>query len=200
MRVDPKTMALLVEAQQGKIPVLFSGDGLGITFQTHILKVDTERVMLENRVLPRFIRAVVGSKNFSLQARMVRFQSDRLGTDGEHVIFPLGENSMIEETRQAERFSFAAEERVIVEILNPYDGETRLSKAVMDMSATGMSLSTTFDSQLFKAETFLPSLRVMIDGELYTQTRGRVVYNRKLLDLSGQLRTQVGIKFEGQAP
>ena len=89
---------------------------------------------------------------------------------------------------------------VIVEILNPYDGETRLSKAVMDMSATGMSLSTTFDSQLFKAETFLPSLRVMIDGELYTQTRGRVVYNRKLLDLSGQLRTQVGIKFEGQAP
>jgi hypothetical protein len=199
MRVDDKTMQLLQEACQAKVPVLFSGDGLNITFQTHILKVDSVRVMLENRVPPRFIRAVANSKNFSLQARMVRFQSERIETDGEHLIFPLGENSLIEETRQSERFSFAAEERVIVEILNPYDGETRLSKAVMDMSATGMSLSTTFESQLFKPDTVLPSLRVMIDGELYTQARGRVVYNRKLLDLSGQLRTQVGVKFEGQA-
>lgn len=199
MRVDDKTMTLLQEAQSVKIPVLFSGDGLGITFQTHIHKVDKEMVLLDNRVPPRFIRAVSTSKNFGMLARMVRFQSDRIETDGERIIFPLGENSLIEETRQAERFSFAAEERVIVEILNPYDGETRLSKAVMDMSATGMSLSTTFESQLFKPDTFLPSLRVMIDGELYTQTRGRVVYNRKLLDLSGQLRMQIGIKFEGQA-
>lgn len=198
MRVDPNTLALLSEAQEGKIPVLFSGDGLAITFQTHLLNVDKERVMLENRVLPRFIRRVAGSKAYSLQARMVRFQADHIETDGEHIIFPLGENSLIEETRQAERFSFAAEERVIVEILNPYDGETRLSKAVMDMSATGLSLSTTFESELFRPETFLPSLRVMIDGELYTQARGRVVYNRKLLDLAGQLRTQVGIKFESQ--
>ena len=67
---------------------------------------------------------------------MVRFQSDRIASDGEHIVFPLKDDAVIEETRQSERFSFTADERVVSEILNPFDGETRLSKSVMDMSAT----------------------------------------------------------------
>ncbi len=187
---------ILTECLQQKVPVLFSGDLVGITFQTYVLAVAKDHVVLENRIKPRFINRVVNSKQYSLQARMVRFQSDGISSDGEHLIFPLKANSIIEETRQAERFSFTADERVVSEILNPFDGETRLSKSVMDMSATGLSLRTTFDSKLFKPETFLPSVRVLIDGEPYVQGAGRVVYNRKLIDLSGQMRMQVGIKFE----
>ncbi len=187
---------ILSEVLAQKAPVLFSGDGINITFQTHILAVAKDHVVLENRVKPRFIKQLTQSKSFGLQARMVRFASDGITSDGEHVIFPLKENSIIEETRQAERFSFTADERVISEILNPFDGETRLSKSVMDMSATGLSLRTTFESKLFKQGTFLPSIRVLIDGEPYVQGPGRVVYNRKLIDLSGQMRLQVGIKFE----
>ncbi len=197
MAIDAKTHELLRECREAKQPVLFSGDGLAVTFQTHLLIVEPHRVVLANRVPPRFIRAVSGSKQFWLQARMIRFQSDGIATDGEHFIFPLGENALIEETRQAERFQFSEGEKVLAEILNPFDGETRVVKTVMDMSATGMSLSTSFESMLFKPNVLLPSIKVMIDGEPYTQARGRVVYNRKLLDLSGQLRTQVGIKFEG---
>lgn len=199
MRIDAQSLSLLEECQAGKIPVLLAGDGLPITFQTFLTKVDKGTVALENRIPPRFIRAVMQSKGFSLQARMVRFHSDRLETDGETLLFPLGENSMIEETRQSERFSFSVDERVVVEIMNPFDGETKLTKTVMDMSATGMSLRTTFESELFKPETYLPHLRVLIDGEPYTQAKGRVIYTRRLLDLSGQLRVQVGIKFEGGA-
>ena len=91
---------------------------------------------------------------------------------------------------------FTADERVIVEILNPFDGETRISKSVMDMSATGLSLRTTFESQLFRPDTYLPTMRVLVDGELYKKGSGRVVYRRKLMDLNGQIRSQVGIKFE----
>lgn len=192
----PQAFDILSEVLQQKQPVLFSGDGINITFQTHVLAVAKDHVVLENRVKPRFINALVKSKTFGLQARMVRFSASEIRSDGEHIIFPLKENSIIEETRQAERFSFTADERVISEILNPFDGETRLSKSVMDMSATGLSLRTTFESRLFKQGTFLPSIRVLIDGEPYVQGPGRVVYNRKLIDLTGQMRLQVGIKFE----
>ena len=196
MAEKSKAFEILSEVLAQKAPVLFSGDGLNITFQTHILAVAKDHVVLENRVKPRFINQVSKSKQFGLQARMVRFGSNSISSDGEHIIFPLKENSIIEETRQAERFSFTADERVISEILNPFDGETRLSKSVMDMSATGLSLRTTFESNLFKQGTFLPSIRVLIDGEPYVQGPGRVVYNRKLIDLTGQMRLQVGVKFE----
>lgn len=196
MSIDAKSREMLTDSLTAKTSVFLSGDGLPVTFQTFIIAVAEHHLVLENRIKPRFIRQVLGSKRFSMQVRMVRFQSDHIGTDGEHLIFPLKEDTVIEETRQAERFSFAADERVISEILNPFDGETRLSKSVMDMSATGLSLRTTLDSKLFQPDTLLPSIRVLIDGEPYMQGPGRVVYSRKLIDLAGQLRTQVGIKFE----
>lgn len=190
--------AILKECHLEKLPVFFSGNNLPITFQTYLLKVSDDHVLLENRVKPRWIHQMMQSKQWWLQARMTRFSSDTVHSDGANIIFRLKNNSLIEETRQSERFSFAADECVICEILNPYDGKTRLYKTVMDMSATGLSLRTTLDSMLFKPGTFLPDIKVRLDGEPYTQTAGRIVYTRKILDLSGQLRTQVGIKFEGR--
>jgi hypothetical protein len=194
--IDAKSRDILVDAQRLKQSVFVTGEALPITFQTFILAVEEHHLLLDNRIRPRFINRFAASKSFSLLAGMVRFQADHVSSDGEHIVFPLKEDSVIEETRQAERFSFTADERVISEILNPFDGETRLSKSVMDMSATGLSLRTTFESKLFQADTYLPSIRVLIDGELYKQGPGRVVYRRKLMDLNGQMRTQVGIKFE----
>ena len=126
-----------------------------------------------------------------------RLIATTISGDGQDIIFPLKKDSVIEETRQSERFSFTAEEKVICEILNPYDGSTKLSKSVMDMSATGLSLRTTFESKLFRPGTQLEDIKVLIGGEPYTQTSGTVVYTRKLLDLKNHLRLQVGIQFEG---
>lgn len=198
MKIDAHSHEVLTQSFRQKTPVFFSGDALGISFQTFIHAVEDNCLRLENRVHPRYIRRLVESQRFTLQASMIRFGSDRIDSDGEHIVFPLKEDSAIEETRQSERFSFTADERVVSEILNPYDGETKISKSVMDMSATGLSLRTTFESRLFDPETLLPSIRVLIDGEPYTHAAGRVVYRRKIIDLSGQLRTQVGIKFEGK--
>ncbi len=194
--IDERNRAILTETHKQKHSVFLSGDNLAITFQTFIIGVEKDHLVLENRIKPRYINQFASSAKFAMLARMVRFQADRITSDGQYILFPLTKDSVIEETRQAERFSFSADERVVTEILNPYDGETRLSKTVMDMSATGLSLRTTYDSKLFKSDTYLPSIRVIIDGEPYIQGPGRVVYSRKLIDLQGQLRTQVGIKFE----
>lgn len=196
MAIDAKNRELLQSCAKQKQSVFISGSSLPITFQTFLTAVTETHVVIENRVKPRYIKKFSGSEQFSLQAQMVRFQSSSIESDGEHIIFPLGDNAVIEETRQAERFTFTADERVITEILNPFDGETRLSKPVMDMSATGLSLRTTFDSKLFSPGILLPNIKVLIDGELYIQSSGTVVYTRKLFDLKGSLRTQVGIKFE----
>ena len=169
--IDAKSRDALVDSMQGKTPIFFAALDLGITFQTLILAVKDDHILIENRVKPRYISGVMASKRFTLQARMVRFQTDRVLSDGEHIVFPLKDDSVIEETRQAERYSFAADERVVTEILNPFDGETRLSKSVMDMSATGLSLSTTYESRLFRPDTYLQTIRVLIDGEPYTQAR-----------------------------
>jgi len=196
MAIDAKNQKVLADACHERRSVFISGDSLQITFQTFILAVHADHVTLSNRIKPRFISAFVASRAFSLQAGMVRYQSDHISSDGEHMIFPLKADAVIEETRQAERISFAADERVIAEILNPFDGETRLSKAVMDMSSTGLSLRTSFESKLFQPETYLPQIRVLIGGEIFKQGPGRVVYRRNLMDLGGQMRSQVGVKFE----
>ena len=199
MGLDKKNKELLESCLKQKQSVFLSGNKLAITFQTYITAVADDYVVLENRVKPRFIKQFSKSGQFTLQAHMIRYQTDQIRSDGENIIFPLKENSLIEETRQAERYSFTADERVITEILNPFDQETRLSKSVMDMSATGLSLRTTFDSKLFTPNILLPNIKVLIDGELYIQSSGKVVYSRKLLDLKGSLRTQIGIKFESPA-
>ena len=131
-----------------------------------------------------------------IQVQMIRFQADRIDTDGQLIVFPLKAMSVIEETRQSERFPFTAEERVVCELLNPFDGETRIFKNVMDMSATGLSMRTRFESKLFAPGTSIPEIKVLIDGKPYSAVSGTIVYNRKLMTHKGRIRLQVGIKFD----
>jgi hypothetical protein len=196
MGIDSASYEILRDTLTQKSSVFFSGDGTNVTFQSRLIEVNEDSIKLENTVIPKYIRDLLGSKHYSLMVQMIRFQADKLNTDGVNLIFPLKEDSVIQETRGSERFVFSADERVVCEFMNPFDEETRLTKSVMDMSATGLSIRTTYDSKLFERGTRFPQLRVLIDGELYTQTTGSVVYTRRLLDLHGHLRLQVGIKFE----
>ena len=101
----------------------------------------------------------------------------------------------MEETRQSERFMFSPDEKVIAEIINPFDNKTILRRHVMDMSATGLSLRINESTKPFAAGMTLPQVKVAIDGKHWTTAQAEVVYNRKFLDLQGHLRVQVGLKF-----
>jgi len=196
MAINEKALEVLNSTMRNRSPVFFSGGSTDITFETRIKKIDSERVFLENTVKPEFITGVAKSQRFMIQVQMVRFQADRIDSDGQHIVFPLKAMSVIEETRQSERFPFSAEERVICELLNPFDNETRIFKNVMDMSAMGLSLRTRFESRLFSPGTSIPEIKVLIDGKPYASASGTIVYNRKLMTLRGRIRLQVGIKFD----
>lgn len=195
--LPPEAQKLLIECQNKRIPVFVSSTGLNISFQTVIKRIEGQELILDNMVRPEYIRQFTSGENFFLQCKMLRLQSTAVGPQGSQMTFLIQDNSLLEETRQAERFMFAPEERVVAEIMNPYDRKTKVRRSVMDMSATGLSIRMNVASKLFEPNAKLPDLRVIIDGKPYTKASAEVVYNRKFMDLSGKLRVQVGIKFTG---
>lgn len=196
MSKDLSSRQMLIDAMASQQPVLLSGAALSITFQTYIKSMTSSQVVLENRIRPEYIRRFLASDHYMLQTQMVRFKASSLDSDGQDLLFPLEEGALISETRQSERYAFAPEERVIAEILNPFDMETRVTKAVMDMSSNGLSLRTNALSKLFAPKVRLPSIKIVIDGILNKDVAGEVVYRREFVDIRGKLKVQVGIKFD----
>lgn len=179
-----------------RTPVYLSGDGVNITFQTRITSVADGVCVLHNTVPVTQIRAFMASQRFALQVQMLRLTAERVTPDATHLLFPLATAGAEQsETRADERFAFGAEERVECRFINPYDERTELVKPVIDMSASGLSLQTHFTSELFAPGLTIGDLRVLIDGEAYARHPATVVYSRKLMDLEGRLRRQVGVRF-----
>lgn len=186
---------LLQDSMIKKIPVIISSQGIDISFQTLIKRIEGTELLLENLVRPEFIRRFSQGPKFFLQCKMVRLQSTQVSPHGSLMSFVIQDNSILEETRQAERFMFAPEERVSAEFTNPFDRITKIQRTVMDMSATGLSIRMNVASKLFTPGTKIPDLRVQIDEKPYTKSSAEVVYGKKFMDLSGRLRVQVGLKF-----
>ena len=187
--------AVISECRKTKTPVFISSNGLDIAFQTVIRDFDGKTVVLENMVRPEFISRFAKGDKFFLQCKMMRLQSTVVRPQGAFMAFEIHENSLTEETRQSERFMFTPDEKVIAEILNPFDKKTILRRHVMDMSATGMSLRLNAPTKPFAAGSSLPLIKVQIDGKPWTTASAEIVYNRKFMDLQGHLRVQVGLKF-----
>ena len=185
----------LEKAKQHNKPVFLSGDSLNVSFQTTIIEINEDTVLLENKVLPKFIKSFLTSKQFNIQLETIKFQTNKITSDGVNILFKIEKDLIVDETREAERFTFTSEEQVICECLNPFDNETKISKTVLDMSSTGVSIKSTIDSKLFEPDTEIPELKILIDGQTYTKTNGVVVYKRQMYDLKSRLKYQIGIKL-----
>ncbi|MEZ4743272.1 MAG: hypothetical protein R3B45_12645 [Bdellovibrionota bacterium] len=194
--MDKKTKKVFQQAMQDRTPIYLSADALDISFQTKIIKIADNHLVLKNTITPEYIKTFMSSTHYFFQVSMLRHQCDKIKSDGAHIIYPISEQSLIKDERQSERFSFTAAENVVCEILNPYDQVTRITKQILDMSAYGLSFQTTYASNLIQAGAHLDEIRVMIDGEPYKITSGEIVYQRKLMNLRGQIRIQAGVKFE----
>ena len=186
---------ILEHCLKSRTPVFISSAGLDIAFQTVIKEIDGPMVVLENMVRPEYISRFVNCDKYYLQCKMLRFQSTSVSPRGSFMAFEIQQNSLVEETRQSERLNFSKDEKVLAEILNPFDLKTTLRRHVMDMSATGLSLRINSPSKPFSAGVILPQIQVNIAGKNWARTPAEVVYNRKFIDLQGHLRVQVGLKF-----
>jgi hypothetical protein len=191
----PDVATVLNDCKRLKTPVLIGSSGLDISFQTTIKELDGRTVVVENMVKPEYISRFAQGTKFFLQCKMLRFQSTSVHPRGSFMAFEIQENSLIEETRQSERFMFTPDEKVMAEILNPFDKKTILKRQLMDMSATGLSLRINQVTKPFTPGSHLPDIKVTIDGKQWSSLAGEVVYNRKFMDLNGQVRVQVGVKF-----
>lgn len=195
MAISKDVIEILEREKKQKNPAYLTSAALPISFQINIKKIERDGIILENTIPPKYISQFLNGDGFVFQVAMLRLAAKKLGSDGKNIIFHLDEKSIIEDIRQTQRFPFAVEENVLCEILNPFDQTTRLSKSVLDMSASGLSIRTNFDSKLFAPDTNLPELNILIDGQKYKHTSGEVVYKRKLMNLKGHIRMQIGIKF-----
>ncbi len=195
MSITPDVRLTLEDAIAQRVTVFLSSSGTEYVFETRLLGIDETSLVVENHVLPRLITAFMRGDRFQLRVHRLRLESTSIASDGERLVFPLETCTALDETRQSERFPFAIEEQVVCEFINPHDGETLIRKTVMDMSGNGLSLRGASVSDLLKPGTFVKNLVVTIAGKPYTKADAQAVYQRRLYDLSGNLKMQIGLKF-----
>lgn len=197
MTVEAKHLQILKEAQARRAPVFFASGGVDILFESRILELRGRDIVVDNTVRPEYITRVAASDHFALRVHMIQFLSEKISSDGVSIIFPLENAKVIEETRQSERVTISPSESAMVEMINPFDGETVLVKSLMEMSTGGMSIRTPADSQLFQPGILFRDMKIVVDGKVKMKTSGRVVYQRKFLNRLGKRYCQVGFRFEG---
>jgi hypothetical protein len=175
MSIDEGTLELIQECVVRKSLVFFSASDVNVVFQTRILSIRNRSIVLSNTVPPEHIAIV---------------------SDGVHIVFPLEGLRLIEDNRSAKRFMFDTDERVFLEVVNPIDQETVLRKAVLDMSTTGLSIRTPTQSSLYTPGQLFKGMKIIMDGKVYNEVDGHVVYQQTFLSQKGKSYCQVGFRFD----
>jgi c-di-GMP-binding flagellar brake protein YcgR len=198
MFIEPKVVEHLRQLQKNKTRVVLSAKGMDISFQTRLLACQPDRLLVQNTIPYALIASFLKAKPFYLLSPQHRFTCENIESDGVNIVFrPVGYDK-IAETRVAERLPFEREDRVFCEMKNPFDGETKLSFPVLDMSAGGLSFWTPRLSKLFVPNLILSPLHVLIENEMYDKGQARVIYARKTIDLKGRMGLQVGLEIQRQ--
>ena len=195
MITNQSTIDAIKEAAKLKKPIFLSANKVPIVFQTRVICIEGQHVILENKIPPDHIRDVVESTRFNLQIQMFRLETNKIYSDGVRIIFPLANLNEIEDNRGAKRFLFETED-VFIEVLNPFDQETVLKKIVLDISTSGISIKSPVLSKLYEPGTKFENMKIIVNGETYNRANGEVIYNRKFLDLQGKYYYQVGLRFD----
>lgn len=177
-------------------PIFLSSKNLDIIFQTKILDVEDDKLIIQNSIPPYLISKVVSASKFSILCQEYRLCTMAIQSNGKDIIFPVEDIEKIAEGRKDERFHFDSHEHVVLELLNPYDKQTVITKPVLEMSSSGLSIRTPNDSKLFSPKTKFSKMKILIDGKLYNQTDSTIIYKRKFLGLDHKKYYQIGFKFE----
>lgn len=196
MSLDDATLDLLRECVQRKSMVYFSAGNVPIVFQTQIHSIRSDAIVILNSVPPDYISGVVSSPLFFLKLQSIRLVCNKLTTDGVHLLYNLASTQLVEDNRSAKRFHFDSREGAYLEMVNPVDHSTVLTKTLLDMSATGLSFRTPVESKLYAPGQRLEKLRIIMGGRLHSEVSGHVVYQQTFLNQNGKRYCQVGFKFD----
>ena len=167
-----------------------------LTFETVMVEVSSDKIILKNTIPFQHIAQVTQSKDFTLQFGKDRFKAKNLTSDGIHLVMEMEPLDAEETMRHEPREVPSDDAKMVVKILNPFDGETELLKPVLDLSASGMSLRTRNESRLFSEGVHLPLLEITLNGKSHRKEKGTIVYVRPYLNIAHEKYCQVGIRFD----
>ncbi len=196
MAISGKHQKVIRDAWQDERYVYLTGDGLDIRFQTRIVDVQDERLVLNNNVTPEHLKQFLKSRNFYVQIFLVNFRADSIDTDGKNILIPLKESLNIKETRQSVRNEFFPHRKEFCKFINPFDNKTPLRKRLMDLSEDGFSLVSFVETNLFSLGLVIKDIAFFSEKKDTKMTRNaEVKYIKTLVDINGKRHVQVGFEF-----
>ena len=184
------------ESISSKDIIFLSAEGVDLTFETKIIKINDDNLVIQNTIPFTYIEKVVSKNKFTLQCHKNRIESSELKNNGVDIIFPLDSNRVMAETRDEERVDVRENSKITLRMLNPFDQKTYLEKPVLDMSESGFSVRIKTQSKVFMSGIVFTSLEVMDSGRCIKKCQGQVVYSRHYIDLKGREYCQVGFRIK----
>lgn len=172
-----------------------SADGIELTFETTILEVNETNVVIRNPIPFDDIQSFLARDSFTIQCLGHKIVTNEIFSNGTDIVVPINNTSTIMNVRGEDRFIMKNSEKLVLNILNPFDQETEIEKQVLEMSHAGISIRTRMESDLFSPGVVLSKMTLYRNGTPVKRCSGVVVYSRKYLSIKGKSYCQVGIKF-----
>jgi hypothetical protein len=172
---------------------MLAAAGLDTSFVTRILNVSDGFLTLQNTVPLKYISSFIEAPSHFLTTGSFRLSASQISSDGVNLVFSYNDIEQTSESRAEERIPIVKEE-AWCEFVNPIDGRSKIRKRILDISKTGLSLVTTWNSDLLKPGRELPEITLDMAG-VRQHVSGKIVYNRKFVSINGRIRHQIGIQL-----
>lgn len=196
MGISGKYRKVIYDAWQDERYVYLTGDSLDVRFQTRIIDVQDDQLVIHNSVTPHYLKQFLKSHSFYIQIFLLNFKADSIDTDGKNILIPLKETISISETRKSIRSEFFPHSKEFCQFINPLDNRTMLRKLLVDLSEDGFSLVSFVETKLFSIGLVIKDIEFFVDKKDKHMTRNAEVKHIKtLLDINGKLNVQVGLAF-----
>lgn len=194
-QTDEITLEKLKASSAEKESVLFSANSMNAAFQTHIVSIQENNLIIANTIPAEQISQIVKSSKFFVQLDMIRCVSEEIHSDGVNIVFPLDRLRVLEDNRGSPRRMLKEKEKAVVRFINPIDKVTVLEKPILDISATGLSFSNQQQSLLYSKGREIDALDVILGNKKTHYEKASIIYNRTLFDEAGKSHVQVGLQF-----
>ena len=92
-----------------------------VVFQSLIKEVLKDCLVLKNTIPHERITNFLTGHRFQFKIAMYRLVTEELRTDGQHLLFPLFDHTILHNLRRHPRYDFEESERVFCHFTNPFD-------------------------------------------------------------------------------
>ena len=170
-----------------------------INFLTKVVKIDEENIYLKNTIPPNMAPLVSCSSSFQLLTPNWSHHFEVLGSWGLLLMVPLPDRVDAMPVREEERRAVSDSEDITIAVHHPFDKSTTLYRKVFDYSKGGLSFRALHGSALLQQGRVLPKIDLLINGEVYSTHKAKVVYIKQVVSVREESYFQVGIQFIKEA-